>query len=197
MKASRRWASKESPTAVAAPGPGRLPAPLCFGFEAGCHPGELHLVTEEPAPDTAVFVLPPAKVAVGVDPGPAESLVLAAAAGGAHFGGGVEELFVRGPLLHQPKQVAGRVGDSRPTWRSRRRAGSPRAPRRGGPRSGAGPWPPARPPPGAPWPRRSMSPRPGPATPPPIRDHPLCTPRSRAPSGRTGPPPRPPHARPR
>ena len=62
--------------ATARPVAGGLPAPLGLGFEAGCHPGELHLVAEEPAPDTPVFVLAPAKVAVGVDPGPPQSLAL-------------------------------------------------------------------------------------------------------------------------
>ena len=62
--------------ATARPVPGGLPAPLGLGFEAGCHPGELHLVAEEPAPDAPVFVLPPPKVSVGVDPGPPQPLVL-------------------------------------------------------------------------------------------------------------------------
>ena len=112
MKASSRWASKESPPPVAipVPVPGGLPAPLGLGFEAGCHPGELHLVAEEPAPDAPVFVLPPPKVSVGVDPGPPQPLVLLAAAGRPLLGGGVAQLLVRGPLVEQLQEVSAGLG---------------------------------------------------------------------------------------
>ena len=90
--------------------PGRLPAPGGLGLESWCHPGELHLVAEQGAPNPALFVLSPAKAAVGVDPGPPEPLALTAAAGGAQFGGGVAHLFVRGPLLEQVQQVPAALG---------------------------------------------------------------------------------------
>ena len=85
--------------AVVAPVPCRLRARFGFGFESGGDQGELDLVTEEPAPDAPVVVLGPAKVAVGVDPGPTEALVLAAAPGGAHSHGAVAQLFVRSTLV--------------------------------------------------------------------------------------------------
>ena len=91
--------------------PGRLPAALGFGLEAGCDPGELDLVTEEPASDAAVFVLSPTEVAVGVDPGPPEALVLAASGRGPHRGGSVAHLAMRRPLVEELQQFAGGPGD--------------------------------------------------------------------------------------
>ncbi len=75
--------------------PGNLPTTLGLGFEAGCDPRPRHLVAEELAPDAPGLDLVPAHVPVGVDPGPAEPLVLAAPTGGPHPGGGVAELLVR------------------------------------------------------------------------------------------------------
>jgi hypothetical protein len=70
-------------------------AALGFGFEGRCDPRPRHLIAGELAADSPVLVLVPAQVPVGVDAGPAEQLVLAAAAGGPQLGSGIGELLVR------------------------------------------------------------------------------------------------------
>ena len=139
--------------ATAVPVPGGLPAPFGFGFEAGRHPGEVHLVTEEPAPDPAPFDLAPAKVAVGMDAGPAEPLVLAAAASGAHIGGGVAGLFCEAPWSTNSSRSPAASGTSASVFATSelRRRELPVVEGLGQTGVLGGPGPP---PPGALWPRR-------------------------------------------
>ncbi len=160
-------------TARVVPVPGRLPAPLGLGLEAGCHPGELHLVTEEPAPDTPVFVLPPPKGPVGVDPRPAQPLALLSAGGRPLLGRGVAQFVVRGPLVEQLQEISAGLGALAQGLGHEPELGRRQLPVVQGLGQQAGPWRPAPPRPGVLWPPRPRSPRAPPASRPPVPWPPL------------------------
>ena len=194
MKASSRWASKESPVPFAAPG--RLPAPGGLGLESWRHPGELHLVAEQGAPNPAALRLVPSESGDWHGPGPAGA-ARSHGCGWRRASGRRR----RAALCARPPARTGPTGHRRP--RGSRECGGhdldlvgrelALVEGLGQEGSLAAAVAAARRPLAAP----ARSPRAIPASPPPSRGHLWCSPRSRPPRGRTGPPPRRRPARPR
>ena len=106
IRASIRWASKESPAAA----PAAFQRALASASSPGATSGPGDLVGEELTPDAAVVVLVPAKVPLAVHPGPPHALGLAASFGGPQPGRGVGELLLGRPLPDQVQQGLGCLG---------------------------------------------------------------------------------------